>query len=77
MNIPGYDAYILRGPDERPNPVIEECDKCAGSGWCRDDEGAFPCPECEGTGEIEASQEEPDDDYEYERRRDLMGEGKP
>jgi len=76
MNIPGYDAWRLQGPDEQPDPVVEDCDNCGGIGFCADENGAFACPECDGTGEVEASQEEPDGDYEYERRRDLV-EDKP
>lgn len=30
------------------------------------------CPECDGAGEVEAEPEEPDGDYEYERRRDAV-----
>ena len=72
MNIPGYDAWRLQGPDEAPEPVMEDCAECLWSGECYDDEGAFPCTECGGLGEVEVVQEEPDGDYEYERRRDLM-----
>ena len=74
MNIPGYDAWRLRGPDERPDPVMEDCPDCNGTGQTQGDAmigfGVFTCAECEGTGEVEATAEEPDGDYEYERRRD-------
>lgn len=70
MNIPGYDAWKLRGPHD------DDCPDCDGQGkaecpaCCGDDD---ECPECEGSGYVECdtcSGEEPDGDYEYERRRD-------
>lgn len=65
-----YDEWILRGPDERPEPVMEACDACNGTGRMRDDDGDFDCVECDGTGETEAEIDEPDGDCEYEARRD-------
>ena len=70
MTFPGYDAWKLAGPDEVPEPEMEDCPACDGTGFMCDDAGEFRCPECEGTGVIEVEPEEPDGDYEYERRRD-------
>ena len=72
MNIPGYDAWKLSGPDERPEPVMVECEHCRGDGWLMDSEGGYDCPECDGTGEVEEPAEEPDGDYEFESRRDAI-----
>lgn len=65
-----YDAWILRGPDERPNPIMETCETCEGAGSCVDLAGEYDCDECDGTGEIEVTLDEPDGDYLYERARD-------
>jgi hypothetical protein len=65
MNIPGYDAWRLQGPEERPEPEMDTCEACNGTGGIIDD-----CEECDGTGEVEATLDEPDGDYEYERARD-------
>jgi hypothetical protein len=70
MNIPGYDAWRLRGPDESVNTMMEACEDCEGVGVMRDEEGEFPCTECKGAGEVEVVLDQPDDDYEYERYRD-------
>ena len=75
MNIPGYDAWKLRGPNEDQCPdcdgsKLADCMNCGG-----DDEvtAGVECPVCEGLGTVECETcggEEPDGDYEYERRRD-------
>jgi hypothetical protein len=70
MQIPGYDAWRLRGPDESVNTMMEACEDCGGTGTMRDDKGLYPCIECDGVGEVEVTLDEPDGDYEYERRRD-------
>jgi DnaJ-class molecular chaperone len=48
------------------------CECCHGNGFVMWDHGAEDCPECDGFGEVEAEPEEPDGDYEYERRRDAI-----
>jgi len=70
MNIPGYDDWRLQGPDERADPVMEECPMCRGEGILAF--GLLDCPDCEGTGEVEAAPDDPDDygDYLYEQMRD-------
>ena len=72
MTIPGYDAWRLQGPPEEPDPVMEICVACSGQGYQEDRSGIFRCPECGGYGEVKAEPEEPDGDYEYERRRDAI-----
>ena len=75
MNIPGYDAWRLQGPDDDQCPECDghkrhDCMNCGGDGEVAD---GVECPICEGTGEVECetcSGDEPDGDYEYERRRD-------
>ncbi len=62
MNIPGYDAWRLRGPDENAGPIMEACEWCAGVGKKVDEQGEFDCPECDGTGEIETELDEPGSD---------------
>ena len=69
-----YDDWRLSGPHE------DECDLCNGTGLmdcmaCGGDgdvdDCGTECPACEGAGHIECEcREEPDGDYEYERRRD-------
>jgi RecJ-like exonuclease len=68
MNLPGYDAYILRGPEEHLSVIMEACEACHGTGQF---DGAM-CVECQGTGDVEVTLDEPDGDYEYERRRDAQ-----
>ena len=70
MNIPGDDAWILRVPDEHPSVMMEACEACDGVGRLLDPQGEYECPECGGTGEVEVTLDEPDDDYAYERARD-------
>jgi hypothetical protein len=70
MQIPGYDAWRLRGPEEVIEPDVEDCKSCEGFGTMIDNEGEFTCIECDGVGEVEVTLDEPDGDYEYERRRD-------
>ena len=69
-----YDAWVLRGPDERDDPEMETCETCAGGGVCVDLAGEYECPDCNGIGEIEVTLDEPDGDYEFERRRDAAWE---
>ena len=72
MTLPGYDAWRLQGPPEEPDPVMVSCECCHGNGFVMFDHGAEDCPECGGYGEVKAEPEEPDGDYEYERRRDAI-----
>lgn len=72
MTIPGYDAWRLQGPPEEPDPVMVTCECCHGNGFVMFDHCAEDCHECGGYGEVEAEPEEPDGDYEYERRRDAI-----
>ncbi len=75
MNIPGYDEWKLRGPDDDLCPDCDgkgfaDCMNCGGDGEVAD---GVECPACDGSGVIECEtcrSEEPDDDYQYERRRD-------
>ena len=78
MDIPGYDAWRLQGP---PEPECEwcndtgflDCPNCGGDGEV--DDCGTECPECNGTGRLECeNHDEPDGDYEYERRRDAQWE---
>jgi hypothetical protein len=70
MNIKGYDEWRLRGPDEVVDPLMEDCEDCKSTGKMQDKDGEFPCTECDGSGEVEATLDEPDGDYLYELRRD-------
>ena len=72
MTLPGYDAWRLQGPPEDPDPVMVPCECCKGAGIVTDADGPYSCPEGGGLGEVEAEPEEPDGDYEYERRRDAI-----
>lgn len=65
-----YDAWVLRGPEERPDPIMEACETCKGIGKCADLAGEYDCEECGGIGEVEVTLDEPDGDYLYERKRD-------
>jgi len=69
-----YDAWVLRGPGERDDPIMETCETCKGTGLFIDPDGLYSCEECDGIGEIEVTLDEPDDDYEFERRRDATWE---
>lgn len=71
MNIPGYDDWVLRGPEEHISVIMETCEACKGMCQVEDADG-FPqdCDECGGTGEVEVTLDEPDGDYLYERERD-------
>jgi predicted RNA-binding Zn-ribbon protein involved in translation (DUF1610 family) len=69
MSIPGYDAWRLRGPEES-GTMMEACEDCEGIGKQSEQGILFTCPACNGTGEVEITLDEPDGDYEYERRRD-------
>jgi DnaJ-class molecular chaperone len=77
---PNYDAWRLQGPEEAPEIQMETCPECRGNCWIWEYGTAqgqparrkTECPECEGSGEVEATLDEPDGDYEYERRRDAM-----
>ena len=70
MNIPGYDAWRLRGPEEDRSEIMEACDACKGIGKAQDAQGVYACPECDGTGDVLVTLDEPDGDYLYERARD-------
>lgn len=75
MTIKGYDAWKLQGPDDDRCPEcggnqMMDCMNCGGWGEVAD---SVECPECEGTGIIPCETcggEEPDGDYQYERKRD-------
>ena len=69
-----YDAWVLRGPEEHLSIIMEACNTCRGTGVSQDSDGEFRCVDCEGTGEAEVTLDEPDGDYEYERRRDAAWE---
>jgi hypothetical protein len=71
-----YDAWRLRGPEEEHSVITEACDECRGLGrkkWL-DADGEYDCPECDGTGEVETTIDEPDGDYLFERARDARME---
>ena len=72
MNIPGYDAWVLRGPEEHHNVMMEACETCSGTGMIVNHAmaGQDECEECNGTGEVEVVLDEPDGDYAYEQARD-------
>jgi DnaJ-class molecular chaperone len=74
VNIPGYDAWRLRGPEEDRSVIMEACETCKGLGMIVNRAMATQdeCEDCDGSGEVEATLDEPDGDYEYERRRDAM-----
>jgi hypothetical protein len=80
MTIPGYDAWRLQGPHDDACPDcggdgVCDCPACEGD-TCPICEGDT-CPICEGTGTVECETchgDEPDGDYEYERRRDAAME---
>ncbi len=74
MNIPGYDAWRLRGPEVDRSEIMEACEACKGVGIMQDADGHFPCTECDGVGEVLVTLDEPDGDYEYERRHDAAWE---
>jgi len=75
MNIPGYDAWRLQGPDDDQCPECgghkkNDCWNCGGDGEVAD---GVECPFCEGTGEVECETcAEPDGDYAYECDLDLI-----
>jgi len=79
MTIPGYDAWRLQGPHDDACPdcggcEIVDCPSCGGDGFVI---SGVPCRSCEGTGTVECETchgDEPDGDYEYERRRDAAME---
>lgn len=64
---PGWD-----GPPDRTEPEMAECDFCDGTGhYLPTEHGPTkPCHICRGDGEVPAEAEEPDPDYERERRQD-------
>ena len=73
-----YDEWRLSGPDEHPEPAMTECSQCDGTGTHLHDEHdtGTRCRVCGGSGEVPVEAEEPDGDYQYERRRDAaMGRG--
>jgi len=65
-----YDDWRLSGPDEHPEPEMIECEYCDGTGTIERENNVFKCGTCSGSGEVPVEREEPDPDYEYERRRD-------
>ena len=75
MNLPrGYDAWRLSVPDEDDDPKNETCPACDGDGCLERENTVTRCGRCSGDGVIKAAQDEPDGDYEYERRRDAAWE---
>lgn len=74
MNIPGYDAWRLRGPDENAGPVYEPCPDCAARLFSSINEDGSLCETCDGNGEVLVELDEPDGDYLYERKRDAAME---
>jgi len=68
MDIPGYDAWKLRGPDENAGPIMEACETCKGIGKLHGADG--DCEDCNGTGEVESELDEPDGDYLRDLRDD-------
>lgn len=76
-----YDEWRLSGPDEHQEPEMTECGWCDGYGENRvhpDDPCAGKCRNCGGSGEVPVEAEEPDGDYQYERRRDAaIDRGQP
>lgn len=77
MTIPGYDEWKLQGPDE---DICEKCSglrqhdcmNCGGDGEVSD---GVDCPVCDGSGTVDCEcSDEPDGDYEYERRRDAQAD---
>lgn len=77
-----YDEWRLSGPDEHPEPEMTECSQCDGEGWVwghemddppdvpQPDDTRYTCDICGGSGEVPVDADEPDGDYQYERRRD-------
>lgn len=67
-----YDAWRLSGPHD------DACPDCDGSGMADcPDCSPWSCDECDGSGKIvcqTCTTDEPDGDYEYERRRDAAWE---
>jgi DnaJ-class molecular chaperone len=55
MNIPGYDDWRLRGPEEDLSVMLEACEACDGTGEVEGNAmigfGMFRCSECYGTGD--------------------------
>lgn len=65
-----YDEWIFR------TPADDACPDCGGDGrvdcGCG---GDFGCPDCDGSDRVDCptcQAEEPDGDYQYERRRDAQ-----
>ena len=67
-----HDEWRLSGPDEIPEPEMTECEHCGGTGtrYHGEDDRWRYCRVCGASGEVPVEREEPDGDYEYERRRD-------
>ena len=76
MSLPrDYDAWRLRGPETEHSVIMEACESCGGIGTQKIGAlGAYECPECAGTGEVETTLDEPDGDYLFERARDARME---
>lgn len=74
MNIPGYDTWKLRGPEEERSVMMEACANCDGLGHVWNLGVLQDCADCEGMGEVEVTLDEPDSDYLYERARDARWE---
>ena len=69
-----YDAWVLRGPEEHLSVMMEACENCDGTGMVNNYGIIQDCNDCCGSGEIEVTMDEPDGDYEFERRRDAAWE---
>ena len=75
MNLPrDYDAWRLSGPEEDDDHEEETCPACDGEGCFERENTVTKCGRCSGTGMVEIVLDEPDGDYEYERRRDAAWE---
>jgi DnaJ-class molecular chaperone len=69
-----YENWHRLGPDDVPEVEMTECDQCDGTGTHLRDEHdtGRKCHVCGGEGEVPVDHGEPDEDYEYEKRRDAQ-----
>lgn len=76
MNLPGYDAWKLQGPDDDR----DDCGECGGTGVCdcmncggdgEVDDCGTECPACDGSGHVECGLCHNDDDERGDWLRDL------
>lgn len=45
-------------PDEEPDRPTRDCEPCGGWGWLDHEEKSEGCPHCNGTGQVEITDEE-------------------